>query len=61
MCIAILQPPGTKILTRAILKACWDNNNDGGGIMFARPAEDKLFFFKELKSFRRFWKFYKRN
>ncbi|MGL4949443.1 MAG: hypothetical protein ACRC5M_03590 [Anaeroplasmataceae bacterium] len=34
MCIAIVKPVGVKMPSKEILRNCWENNSDGGGIMY---------------------------
>jgi len=52
MCIAILQPRN-KRLKRKTLKACWDNNPNGGGFMYA--LDGKIVVVKELEKFDSFY------
>jgi glutamine amidotransferase len=56
MCIIAIQPKGKKISDN-ILRNCWDNNNDGAGIMYA--IDGKIIVHKELTSFDRFMKYKK--
>jgi len=48
MCIIAIQPK-TKKISNSILKNCWDNNDDGAGIMYA--IDGKIIVRKELHSF----------
>ena len=56
MCIAILQKSGATI-TRRQLRNCWENNSDGAGLAWIEKGE--LLTFKELDSFKRFYKSYR--
>jgi predicted glutamine amidotransferase len=51
MCIIAIQPIGKKIKD-STLRNCWDNNNDGAGIMYA--MDGKVIVHKELYSFEKF-------
>ena len=57
MCIIAIQPKG-ELISEQTLKNCWENNNDGAGIMYAENG--KILVHKELTSFKKFMKF-KRN
>lgn len=52
MCVAILNKKGVT-LKKDLLKACWDNNNDGAGLAY--PKDGRIEIFKELKSFDKFY------
>jgi predicted glutamine amidotransferase len=53
MCIIAIQPKNF-IIDENTLRNCWDNNNDGAGIMYA--IDGKVIVHKELSSFRKFMK-----
>lgn len=53
MCIIAIQPKGT-IISKETLRNCWDNNDDGGGIMYANKGRIEVR--KELHSFDKFMK-----
>ena len=46
MCIAILNT--ANLIDKNTLKTCWNNNNDGAGLLY--PERNKVHVFKELKS-----------
>lgn len=50
MCIAVLNKAQGRNLTKQELKNCWENNNDGAGILYINK-EGKLTIFKEMKNF----------
>ncbi len=54
MCIIAIQPQGKKI-SKETLRNCWDNNNDGSGIMYSHNG--KIVVQKELYSFKKFMQF----
>lgn len=54
MCIAIYQPIGLCITDDHLLN-CWNNNNDGAGMMYV-DDESKIVIFKELEKFKKFKK-----
>lgn len=56
MCIAILNTKQTT-LKKQLLKNCWENNGDGAGILYINN-DNKLEFFKEMKSFDSFYNKY---
>lgn len=51
MCIIAIQPKN-EIISEQTLANCWDNNNDGAGIMYA--IDGKIIVHKELHSFDKF-------
>lgn len=51
MCIIAIQPRGKKI-KESVLRNCWENNNDGAGLMYS--INGKIYVEKELDSFERF-------
>jgi glutamine amidotransferase len=51
MCIIAIQPKN-EIISEQTLANCWDNNNDGAGIMYA--IDGKIIVHKELDSFDKF-------
>lgn len=53
MCIISAIPTGKQI-SKATLQRCWNNNQHGGGFMFTDGK--KVHTFKELTSFKRYWK-----
>lgn len=55
MCIAILNK--FDLLSKSILKECWANNPDGAG--FAYATQGNVYVYKELRSFKTFYKAYK--
>lgn len=55
MCIAILNTKGT--INKETLRTCWNNNNDGAGMIYT-TSKNVLTTFKELTSFDRFYKEY---
>ena len=54
MCIIAVQPKGKKI-SRKTLQNCWDNNNDGAGLMYSVNGE--IIVKKELHSFDKFMQY----
>lgn len=58
MCIIIAKPKGL-VLSKRTMKNSWENNDDGAGFVYARDG--KLVIVKELDSFRKFWKTYRRH
>lgn len=55
MCIIVYKPAGEE-LTKAVLKECWRNNPDGGGIMF---TDGKKIHVLKTMGFRDYWKKYR--
>ncbi len=55
MCIAIVQTKN-KTISRKTLSNCWDNNENGAGMVWAH--EGKLYCEKELFSFDKFYSIY---
>jgi hypothetical protein len=53
MCIIASIPVGKQI-SKSTLQRCWNNNQHGGGFMFTDG--EKIITFKELTSFKRYWK-----
>jgi hypothetical protein len=53
MCIISAIPQGKQI-SKATLQRCWNNNQHGGGFMFTDGKRVQTF--KELTSFKRYWK-----
>ena len=53
MCIIAAIPVGKEI-SKETLKRCWDNNPHGGGFMCGDGS--KVVVFKEMQSFKRYWK-----
>jgi glutamine amidotransferase len=53
MCI-IAAIPTKKQISKATLQRCWNNNQHGGGFMFTDGK--KIHTFKEMSSFKRYWK-----
>jgi glutamine amidotransferase len=53
MCI-IAAIPTKKEISKATLQRCWNNNPHGGGFMFTDGK--KIHTFKEMNSFKRYWK-----
>ena len=56
MCIIAIQPKGI-VIDEYTLRNCWENNNDGAGIMYSINGE--VHVHKELNSFKKFMKFKK--
>jgi predicted glutamine amidotransferase len=54
MCIIAVQPKGKKI-SKKTLRNCWDNNNDGAGLMYSVNGE--IIVKKELHSFDKFMQY----
>jgi predicted glutamine amidotransferase len=54
MCIIAIQPKGKKI-SKKTLRNCWDNNNDGAGLMYSVNGE--IIVKKELHSFDKFMQY----
>jgi len=57
MCIIIAQPAGLEV-TRLAMQNSWNRNRDGAGLMYA--SDGKIHIHKELKSFNKFYAYYKR-
>lgn len=55
MCIAIYN--NNDLLTKKTLNNCWTSNDDGAGMLWVQDGQ--LQTFKELKSFKVFWKKYR--
>ena len=53
MCI-IAAIPSNQQVTKSTLRRCWENNPHGGGFMFTDGK--KVQTFKEMSSFKRYWK-----
>lgn len=53
MCIIVAIKPKEKI-TKEIIQRCWTNNPHGGGFMY--NVKGKIFIYKELSSFKKYWK-----
>ncbi len=53
MCIIAAIPAGQNV-TKETLKKCWENNPHGGGFMYNDGR--KVITFKEMFSFKRYWK-----
>ena len=58
MCLIMLQPKGTDVLTKETAEAAWQNNPDGAGFMLA--FNGKLIVRKPFFRFKKFWKAYQR-
>jgi predicted glutamine amidotransferase len=56
MCIAILNTP-KYVLSKQTLNNCWENNSDGAGMLYIENGV--LTSFKELTSFKKYFKHYK--
>jgi predicted glutamine amidotransferase len=57
MCIAILNSPNVTF-PKSLIKNCWDNNRDGGGMIWSDDSINQLHIFKEVKSFETFYNKY---
>lgn len=57
MCIAILNSPNIT-LPKSLIKNSWDNNSDGGGIMWVDTEKNILHIHKEVYSFEAFYNKY---
>lgn len=57
MCIAILNSPNVTF-EKSLIKNCWDNNRDGGGMIWTDDSSNQLHIFKEVKSFEAFYNKY---
>lgn len=58
MCIAILNTKG--IINKDTLLTCWNNNNDGAGMIYT-TKNNELKVFKELTNFEKFYKEYNKQ
>ena len=58
MCIIIATPPGFT-LPKWELKNCWDNNNDGAGLMYVH--KNKIVIVKEFLNFEKFFRMYTKH
>lgn len=58
MCIAILKP-SQEILTKRVLKACFNNNPHGAGFAIASKKANSVIIRKGFFSFRKFWHCYR--
>jgi len=54
MCIIVLNTK--EHLSKELLHECWQSNNDGAGVMYARDG--KLNTFKEIKNFNTYYDYY---
>ena len=52
MCIAVVNPKAVT-LKKQILQNCWDNNNDGAGILYVQ--DNKVVAKKEMNDFNIFY------
>jgi len=59
MCVIAVKPIESK-LTRKEIYNCWSNNLDGAGFMYADPGTGKIHIHKELYSFARFYRKYRK-
>lgn len=57
MCIAILNSPNVTF-PKSLIKNCWDNNRDGGGMIWSDESINQLHIFKEVRSFEVFYNKY---
>ena len=55
MCIAVVNPKAVT-LKKQILQNCWDNNNDGAGILYVQ--DNKVVAKKEMNDFNVFYSYY---
>ena len=55
MCIAVVNPKAVT-LKKQILQNCWDNNNDGAGILYVK--DNKVVAKKEMNDFNKFYAYY---
>jgi hypothetical protein len=53
MCIIVAIPQGKQIC-KSTLRTCWENNPHGGGFMYSDG--NKVSVFKEMLSFKKYWK-----
>lgn len=58
MCIAIFKPKNV-ILTKAVLKTCFENNPDGAGVAFPSLDGSSVVVEKGFFTFKDFWQAYK--
>ena len=56
MCIIAIQPVG-QYISKKTLKNCWENNNDGAGLMYVENG--KVTVKKELTDFNKFYQYKK--
>jgi len=59
MCVIAIKPIESK-LTRKEIYNCWSNNLDGAGFMYTDPGTGKIHIHKELYSFARFYRKYRK-
>lgn len=57
MCIAILNSPNVTF-PKSLIQNCWDNNRDGGGMIWTENNINQLNIFKEVKNFQTFYNKY---
>jgi hypothetical protein len=57
MCIAILNSPNVTF-PKSLIQNCWDNNRDGGGMIWTTDGINQLNIFKEVKNFQTFYNKY---
>lgn len=57
MCIAIVKPIGAKLPDKELLRKCWDNNPDGGGLMYNDGSN--VIIHKGFTRFKGFYKYLK--
>jgi hypothetical protein len=57
MCIAILNSPNITF-SEDIIRNCWNNNRDGGGMIWSDVKTNQLHIYKEIKSFQSFFNKY---
>lgn len=52
MCIIIAKEKGLELPNEEILNTCWENNNDGAGIMYHKPGMDHIRILKGFMDFK---------
>ena len=57
MCIAILNSPNVTF-SEDIIRNCWNNNRDGGGMIWSDVKTNELHIYKEIQSFKAFYNKY---
>jgi hypothetical protein len=57
MCIAILNSPNVTF-TQELIRNCWNNNKDGGGMIWTDVKSNQLYIHKEVQSFQNFYNKY---
>ena len=57
MCIAILNSPNVTF-NESTIRNCWNNNRDGGGMIWTDVTTNQLYIYKEIKSFQSFYNKY---